>query len=96
MFDEGVKLSIIRCPNCKHKISSKSKNCAYCGCPITEDPYQKRLKFLSKWIFYTSFMAVILSIFLLYNHISNIPMIAFMVMILVFMEFAYKSIINKK
>lgn len=30
-------MSIIRCPNCKHKISSKSKKCAYCGCSIAEN-----------------------------------------------------------
>ena|GEM_PF-2893621 len=86
-------MSIIRCPNCKRKISSKSLKCAYCGYQMTEDPYQKIMKFLSKWVFYTTLICVILSIFLLSNYI---PALAFMIMILIFMGLAYKSIINRK
>ena len=85
-------MSIIRCPNCKRKISSKSLKCAYCGCPIPEDPYQKMLKFLCKSVFYTSFIAVILICFLT-THISTIVI---MFMVLFVMALTYKNIINKR
>jgi DNA-directed RNA polymerase subunit RPC12/RpoP len=52
-------MGLIYCPNCKHKISSKSKKCHYCSYQITLDPQQKPS---FKWTYYVHILIVIMAI----------------------------------
>lgn len=52
-------MGLIYCPNCKHKISSKSIKCLYCGYQIKEDPYQKALKSSFNRLFYLTIFGII-------------------------------------
>ena len=84
-------MSLIYCPNCKHKISSKSKKCHYCGYKINDDPFQKMMKFQFSSVFYSAVLIVILALLLTKAYI----LIIIMIIILLAMALAYRNI-NKK
>jgi|WetSurMetagenome_2_1015567.scaffolds.fasta_scaffold132558_2 hypothetical protein len=90
-------MSLIYCPKCKRKISSKSKKCHYCGYQITRDPNH----YFDWPLFYSTTLSVIILIIVLFiSHFQGIFQGIFLVIMvivaLLIIILARKIIINNE
>lgn len=63
-------MALIKCPECGKDISSETKNCPNCGCPIKKDDNKKKSKMLAAVILNTLAVVIPVLFFIIMNSLS--------------------------
>ena len=63
-------MALIKCPECGKEISSETKNCPNCGCPIKKDDNKKKSKMLAAVILNTLAVVIPVLFFIIMNSLS--------------------------
>ena len=65
-------MALIKCPECGKEISSETKNCPNCGCPIKKDDNKKKSKMLAAVILNTLAVVIPVLFFILLNNMTEV------------------------